>query len=82
MMLVSAEGETAIPISGSEEITDVSGAGDTVVATLAACRSVGASAEQAAMLANAAAGVVVMKRGTATCSRGELMAALGSLDRP
>ncbi len=76
MLLVSEAGEVEIPIAGSEEITDVSGAGDTVVAVLAAARSVGASAAEAARLANVAAGVVVMKRGTATCSPEELRDAL------
>jgi len=76
MLLLTPEGEVEIPISGTDEITDVSGAGDTVVAFMAAARSVGASAEEAARLANVAAGVVVMKRGTATCSPEELEQAL------
>ncbi|MCU0722065.1 MAG: PfkB family carbohydrate kinase [Planctomycetes bacterium] len=76
MILFTPEGEVEIPISGTDEITDVSGAGDTVVAFMAAARSVGASPEEAARLANAAAGVVVMKRGTATCSPEELARAL------
>jgi rfaE bifunctional protein kinase chain/domain len=76
MVLFSEGGATAIPISGTEEITDVSGAGDTVVAALAAARSSGAQAEAAARLANVAAGVVVMKRGTAVCTRTELESAL------
>lgn len=76
MILFTPEGEVTIPISGTDEITDVSGAGDTVVAFMAAARSVGATAEEAARLANAAAGVVVMKRGTATCSPEELAQAL------
>ncbi|MHC5038731.1 MAG: bifunctional heptose 7-phosphate kinase/heptose 1-phosphate adenyltransferase [Planctomycetota bacterium] len=79
MVLFSSEGEISIPIFGTEEITDVSGAGDTVVALLAAARSVGAKGEEAARLANCAAGVVVMKRGTATCSRSELEEALAQI---
>lgn len=76
MILFSRESEVFIPISGTEEITDVSGAGDTVVAVLSAARSAGAPAEDAARLANVAAGVVVMKRGTAVCTPAELAAAL------
>lgn len=54
---------------------DVCGAGDTVVAALAACLAVGMDLETAARVANAAAGVVVGKRGTAVCTRAELEAA-------
>jgi rfaE bifunctional protein kinase chain/domain len=62
-----------IPVVGSKEIIDVSGAGDTVVATFGLALACGASPEQAARLANCAASVVVMKSGTATCSREELI---------
>lgn len=62
-----------IPIVGTEEIVDVSGAGDTVVATFTLALASGASFEQSAHLANYAASVVVMKRGTATCSTDELI---------
>ena len=65
-----------IPSFGSEEVTDVTGAGDTVIATFAAALAAGASAEEAALLANYAGGIVVMKRGTATVSRQELVHAL------
>lgn len=65
-----------IPISGSDDITDVSGAGDTVTALVALGLSAGAAACETAMIANHAAGVVVMKRGTATVSRAELLAAI------
>jgi rfaE bifunctional protein kinase chain/domain len=61
-----------IPIFGSDEIADVTGAGDTVMATVALARSAGASFEQAAHLANYAGGIVVMKRGTATVGADEL----------
>lgn len=60
----------------AREVFDVSGAGDTVIATYSLAKSVGASAQQAAVLANAAAGVVVGKLGTATVAAGELKAAL------
>lgn len=65
-----------IPISGSSDIVDVSGAGDTVAAALTASLVAGASFLDAARIANAAAGVVVMKRGTATVSVRELKEAL------
>jgi len=65
-----------IPIVGSDEIADVTGAGDTVMATLALALAAGATFERAARLANHAGGVVVMKRGTATVSADELRAAI------
>jgi rfaE bifunctional protein kinase chain/domain len=65
-----------IPISGSDEVTDVTGAGDTVIATFTAALAAGASTEDAAHLANYAGGIVVMKRGTATVSRQELLEAI------
>jgi rfaE bifunctional protein kinase chain/domain len=61
-----------IPISGTEFIVDVTGAGDTVVATVALALAAGGTFESAARLANHAGGLVVMKRGTATVSAGEL----------
>jgi rfaE bifunctional protein kinase chain/domain len=65
-----------IPIFGSDQVADVTGAGDTVIATFAAAFAAGASTEEAAHLANYAGGIVVMKRGTATVSRQELLGAL------
>jgi rfaE bifunctional protein kinase chain/domain len=65
-----------IPIFGSDEIADVTGAGDTVIATMTLALSAGASHYEAARLANYAGGIVVMKRGTATVSAGELRAAI------
>ena len=65
-----------LPIFGSDEVTDVTGAGDTVIATLTAALAAGASTEEAAHLANYAGGIVVMKRGTATVSQQELLEAL------
>jgi D-glycero-beta-D-manno-heptose-7-phosphate kinase len=67
-----------IPIFGSDEIADVTGAGDTVIATMAVALSAGASFYEAARLANYAGGIVVMKRGTATVSANELRAAIRS----
>ena len=64
--------------TAAREVFDVSGAGDTVIATLALAFASGYSIQQAARLANIAAGVVVGKRGTATVSFDELMAAGGN----
>jgi rfaE bifunctional protein kinase chain/domain len=61
-----------IPIFGSDEVTDVTGAGDTVIATLTLALAAGATFEEAGRLANYAGGLVVMKRGTATVSAREL----------
>jgi len=60
-------------------VFDVTGAGDTVLATLALAVGAGASVREAAVLANAAAGVVVGKLGTATVSPAELIAAVREL---
>jgi D-glycero-beta-D-manno-heptose-7-phosphate kinase len=65
-----------IPIFGSDQVADVTGAGDTVIATFTAAFAAGATTEEAAQLANFAGGIVVMKRGTATVSRQELLQAL------
>ena len=65
-----------IPIVGSDQIADVTGAGDTVIATMTLALSAGASFEDAARLANHAGGLVVMKRGTATVSADELRQAI------
>ena len=65
-----------IPIFGSDEVADVTGAGDTVIATFTAALAAGANPEEAAQLANYAGGIVVMKRGTATVTRQELLHAM------
>ena len=65
-----------IPIFGGDQVTDVTGAGDTVIATFTAALAAGATAEEAAHLANYAGGIVVMKRGTATVSQQELLEAI------
>ena len=67
-----------IPIFGSDEIADVTGAGDTVMATMAMALAAGAGFLDAARLANYAGGIVVMKRGTATASADELRRAVAS----
>jgi rfaE bifunctional protein kinase chain/domain len=61
-----------IPIYGSDEVADVTGAGDTVIATVALALAAGASFYEAARLANYGGGLVVMKRGTATVSAQEM----------
>jgi D-glycero-beta-D-manno-heptose-7-phosphate kinase len=61
-----------IPISGTDDVADVTGAGDTVIATFTAALAAGADSEDAARLANYAGGIVVMKRGTATVTAEEL----------
>jgi rfaE bifunctional protein kinase chain/domain len=65
-----------IPIFGSSDIVDVTGAGDTVISTFALGVVGGASFYDAARLANCAAGIVVMKRGAATVSPEELTEAI------
>jgi D-glycero-beta-D-manno-heptose-7-phosphate kinase len=65
-----------IPIVGSDQVTDVTGAGDTVIASFTAALAAGATTEEAAQLANYAGGIVVMKRGTATVLRTELLQAI------
>jgi len=65
-----------IPIVGSDQIADVTGAGDTVIATFALSLASGGTFAESARLANYAGGLVVMKRGTATVSRDELVAAV------
>ena len=72
MWLSSPEAEGAIP-SVAREVSDVTGAGDTVVATLALALAAGATLAEAAVLANHAAGVVVGRFGPATVTADELL---------
>ncbi|WP_346353563.1 bifunctional heptose 7-phosphate kinase/heptose 1-phosphate adenyltransferase [Azotosporobacter soli] len=65
-----------IPVTNRSEVFDVSGAGDTVVATMALAFAAGASMLEAAVLANYAAGIVVRKLGTATTNPAELKKAI------
>jgi rfaE bifunctional protein kinase chain/domain len=67
-----------IPIFGSDEVADVTGAGDTVIAAVGLALAAGASFYEAARLANYAGGLVVMKRGTATVSAEEMADAVTS----
>ena len=62
----------------AKEVFDVTGAGDTAIAAYALSRVAGAKPAHSARLANAAAGIVVGKVGTATVSRAELLGALGA----
>jgi|SoiMethySBSTD1v2_1073268.scaffolds.fasta_scaffold45617_3 rfaE bifunctional protein kinase chain/domain len=64
-----------LAVYGTDEVADVTGAGDTVIAALALATLAGASPVEAALLANYAGGIVVMKRGTATVSPEELRSA-------
>jgi len=65
-----------IPIHGTDEVADVTGAGDTVIATFTLALAAGATPAEAARLANYAGGIVVMKHATATVSSDELVAAV------
>ncbi len=65
-----------LPVHGTDQVADVTGAGDTVIGTFALALTAGASPLEAALLANYAGGVVVMKMGTATCSPAELAEAV------
>jgi len=75
MWLSDATADGSIPAI-AREVADVSGAGDTVVATLALAMAAGASLAEAAVLANHAAGIVVGKFGPSTVTRDELLASL------
>jgi D-glycero-beta-D-manno-heptose-7-phosphate kinase len=77
-MAVFQRGQRAvhIPVHGSDQAVDVTGAGDTVLAAYTLGLASGASPVEAAHIANIAGGLVVMKRGTATVSRHELLDAI------
>jgi rfaE bifunctional protein kinase chain/domain len=65
-----------LPIYGTDQVADVTGAGDTVIATFTLALAAGATPAEASRLANYAGGIVVMKRGTATVSAEELAQAV------
>ena len=65
-----------IPVYGTDQVADVTGAGDTVIATFTLALAAGASYAEAAKLANYGGGIVVMKMGTATVSNDELRHAI------
>jgi len=83
-MVAFARGKkaVAIPIHGSDQVADVTGAGDTVIAAFTAALAAGADAEEAARVANCAGGIVVMKRGTATVTQEELLHAVTAKREP
>lgn len=74
MYLCPRDAEATVQPTLAQEVFDVSGAGDTVIAVALTAIASGATFEEAASLANHAAGVVVGKVGTATCSVKELLA--------
>lgn len=73
MILLEGDGDPVYVATAAREVYDVTGAGDTVIATLAAALAAGVSLLDAANLANHAAGIVVGKVGTATASAEELI---------
>ena len=69
---------THIPIHGSDEVADVTGAGDTVISVFTLALAAGSSFKDAARLANYAGGLAVMKHGTQPVTQAELAAAVGA----
>ena len=78
MMLLEGDGDPVYVPTAAREVYDVTGAGDTVIATLTASLAAGATLVEAAMLANHAAGIVVGKLGTATAAAEELLSSFNS----
>lgn len=72
------ESPRLIPVYGSDEVADVTGAGDTVIGAYTLALTAGATNSEAALVATYAAGIVVMKQGTATVTRRELLQAVRS----
>lgn len=81
MALIEPGKAEFIPIHGTDEIADVTGAGDTVIVIFTLALASGATLLEAAQLANVGGGIVVMKRGTATVSPEELKRALARVNR-
>jgi len=79
MSLISTEKASHFPAK-AQEVFDVSGAGDSVIATLALAMGAGADMEDAAILANLSGGIAVAKTGTAAVTHEELLAALHNED--
>jgi rfaE bifunctional protein kinase chain/domain len=73
MLDTKGDGKLQIIPTAANEVFDVSGAGDTAIAAITSSLLAGASLEEAAWVGNCAAGVVVKKRGTALCSKAELI---------
>jgi rfaE bifunctional protein kinase chain/domain len=74
----SGEPPDLIPVHGTDQVADVTGAGDTVIATFSLALASGANPREAALIANFAGGVVVMKMGTAVVTPEELEDAIRS----
>jgi len=81
MMLLEGDGQPVFVETAAREVYDVTGAGDTVIATLAGALATGATMLEAATLANHAAGIVVGKVGTATASAEELIQTFAADER-
>lgn len=79
MLLLTEKGDMHHIPTQAREVFDVSGAGDTVIAAMMLALAAGANSDQASELANCAAGVVVGKVGTASCTKGELLDFLETL---
>lgn len=82
MVLFEGGQALSLPVHGTDQVADVTGAGDTVIATVALAMAAGADPTEAAVLANYAAGVVVMKMGTATLHAAELQEAISTDSKP
>lgn len=82
MSLFEHEGAAHVPVHGTDQVADVTGAGDTVIGAFALGLAAGATPLEATLLANYAGGVVVMKMGTATLAPDELIQAIRSDPRP
>ncbi len=80
--LIEAGQEPLLVPTQAKDVFDVTGAGDTVIATLAACLGAGTNLAMATRIANLAAGIVVGKLGTATASPAELQESIGSEHSP
>jgi rfaE bifunctional protein kinase chain/domain len=74
----SGQPPVMVPVHGTDQVADVTGAGDTVIATFSLALAAGATPLEAALVANFAGGVVVMKMGTAVATPGELEDAIRS----
>ena len=81
LSLITADRADHVAVRAPREVFDVSGAGDTVVATFALTHAAGGAANEAAQLANAAGGIAVGKAGTAVVSATDLAAALHGEDK-
>ena len=79
MALLAADDTLSNIPTVAREVYDVTGAGDTVIATLTLALAAGASPQEAAVIANHAAGIVVGKVGTATLQQAELLSSLSAL---